>query len=75
MIKGKYVATIILNFHIDENDPGLLPFEKLHEQARNGTLDKAVVAVLSDEFGDIASVGLDRHYADLYRLEECASNE
>lgn len=29
MIKGKFVATIEIDIAVDENMPGLLPFEKL----------------------------------------------
>ena len=29
MIKGKFVATIEIDIAVDENTPGLLPFEKL----------------------------------------------
>lgn len=50
MIKGKYVATIELNFNVDESTDGLLPFETLQAKVTCGELDKAIVAVISDEF-------------------------
>lgn len=75
MLKGKYVATIELNFSVDENTNGLLPFETLKAQVTGGELDKAIVAILSDEFGEICSVGLNRQYADLYRVSGGNDND
>ena len=68
-IKGKYVATIELNFNVDENLEGLLPFEKLKAMVTGGDLDKVIVSMLADEFGDLASVGMNRQYAELYLAE------
>lgn len=75
MIKGKYVATIELNFNVDESTNGLLPFETLKAQVTDEELDKAIVAILSDEFGEICSVGLNRQYADLYRVSGGNDND
>lgn len=69
MIKGKYVATIELNFNVDESTDGLLPFETLQAKVTGGGLDKAIVAVISDEFGELCSVGLNKQYADLYLVD------
>lgn len=69
-IKGKYVATIELNFNFDENLNGLLPFETLKGKVTGGDLDDAILAMLADEFGDLASVEMNRQYADLYRAED-----
>ena len=69
MIKGKYVATIELNFNVDESTDGLLPFETLQAKVTGGELDKAIVAVISDEFGELRSVGLNKQYADLYLVD------
>ena len=41
MIKGKYVATIELNFNVDESTDGLLPFETLQAKVTGGELDRA----------------------------------
>lgn len=68
MIKGKYVATIELNFHIDEPTPGLAPFEVIKKQVTDGEMDKTIVAILADEFGELCSVGLTKLYADLYKI-------
>nr|DAK96259.1 MAG TPA: hypothetical protein [Caudoviricetes sp.] len=75
MIKGKYVATIELNFNVDESTDGLLPFETLQAKVTGGELDKAIVAVISDEFGELCSVGLNKQYADLYLVDGGHDNE
>ena len=74
MIKGKYVATIELNFNVDESTDGLLPFETLQAKVTCGELDKAIVAVISDEFGELCTVGLNKQYADLYLVDGRADN-
>lgn len=75
MIKGKYVATIELNFNVDESTDGLLPFETLQAKVTGGELDKAIVAVISDEFGELCSVGLNKQYADLYLVDGGNDND
>ena len=69
MIKGKYVATIELNFNVDESTDGLLPFETLQAKVTGGELDKA------DEFGELCSVGLNKQYADLYLVDGGNDND
>ncbi len=69
MIKGKFVATIEINIAVDENTPGLLPFEELKE-AVNNEMEIAVKDMLCDEFGDVATVKVTKTFADLYRTED-----
>ena len=69
MIKGKFVATIEIDIAIDENTPGLLPFEELKEAVHN-EMEIAVKDMLCDEFGDVATVKVTKSFADLYRTEE-----
>ena len=69
MIKGKFVATIEIDISVDENTPGLLPFEKLKEAVHND-MDVAVKDILCEEFGDIATVKVTKTFADLYKTEE-----
>ena len=69
MIKGKFVATIDIDISVDENTPGLLPFEKLKEAVHND-MEVAVKDILCEEFGDIATVKVTKAFADLYRTEE-----
>ena len=66
MIKGKFVATIEIDIDVDENTPGLLPFEKLKDAVHND-METAVKDMLCEEFGDIATVKVTKTFADLYR--------
>ena len=68
MIKGKFAATIEIDVAVDENTPGLLPFEKLKEAVHN-EMEAAVNDMLCEEFGDIATVKVTKTFADLYRTE------
>lgn len=74
MIKGRYVAIIVMDFKIDENTLGLLPFDELKRQVTNGELDNGIVAILSEEFGGLCSIGLTKQYADLYHVDGGAEN-
>ena len=69
MIKGKFVATIEIDIDVDENTPGLLPFEKLKGAVHND-METAVKDILCEEFGEIASVKVTKTFADLYKTED-----
>lgn len=69
MIKGKFVATIEIDIVVDENTPGLLPFEELKEAVHN-EMEIAIKDMLCDEFGDVATVKVTKTFADLYRTED-----
>ena len=69
MIKGKSVATVEIDIAIDEDTPGLLPFERLQEAVHND-METAVKDMLCEEFGDIATVKVTKTFADLYRTEK-----
>ena len=69
MIKGKFAATIEIDIAVDENKPGLLPFEKLKEVVHN-EMEADVNDMLCEEFGDIATVKVTKSFADLYRTED-----
>ena len=69
MIKGKFVATIEIDIAVDDNTPGLLPFEELKEAVHN-EMEIAIKDMLCDEFGDVATVKVTKTFADLYRTEE-----
>ena len=69
MIKGKFVATIEIDIAVDDNTPGLLPFEELKEAVHN-EMEIAIKDMLCDEFGDVATVKVTKAFADLYRTED-----
>ena len=68
MIKGKFAAMIEIDIAVDENTPGLLPFEKLKEVVHN-EMEADVNDMLCEEFGNIATVTVTKTFADLYRTE------
>ena len=68
MIKGKFAATIEINIAVDENTPGLLPFEKFKETVHN-EMEADVNDMLCEMFGNIATVKVTKTFADLYRTE------
>ena len=68
MIKGKFAATIEINIAVDENMPGLLPFEKFKEAVHN-EMEADVNDMLCEMFGNIATVKVTKTFADLYRTE------
>ena len=68
MIKGKFAATIEINIAVDENTPGLLPFEKFKEAVHN-EMEADVNDMLCEMFGNIATVKVTKTFADLYRTE------
>lgn len=69
MIKGKYVGLVEVSFCVDENTPGLLPFEKLRRSVAedfNGVIKKMIEEAVSG----IATVEVDQQYADLYETRQ-----
>ena len=68
MIKGKFAAMIEIDIAVDENTPGLLPFEKLKEVVHN-EMEADVNDMLCEVFGNIATVKVTKTFADLYRTE------
>lgn len=68
MIKGKFVATIEIDIAVDENTPGLLPFEELKE-AVNNEMEIAIKDMMCDEFEGVATVKVTKSFADLYQVE------
>ena len=68
MIKGKFAAMIEIDIAVDENTPGLLPFEKMKE-AVHDEMEAAVNDILCEVFGNIATVKVTKTFADLYREE------
>ena len=55
MIKGIYVAQVRIDIAVDENSPGLLPFDQMQKALREQTTE-AVKDLLEDElFGDVGA--------------------
>lgn len=75
MIRGKYVATIEVDYNINENTKGLLPFEEIKENITGGSLDAMIIELLSEGLDGYGTVKLHKQYADLYRVEESGDKE
>lgn len=70
MIKGIYVAQVRIDIAVDENSPGLLPFDQMQKALREQTTE-AVKGLLEDElFGDVGTVTVEQQMADLWETED-----
>ena len=65
-IKAKYVGMVTMNFEIDENEPGVCPFETIKENA-NG-LNNAIGEILSYKIG--GSLSVEQLFLDVWRAED-----
>lgn len=70
MIKRIYVAQVRIDIAVDENSPGLLPFDQMQKALREQTTE-AVKDLLEDElFGDVGTVTVEQQMADLWETED-----
>lgn len=70
MIKGRYVALVEMDFHIDE-EKGVRPFDELKIDVMNGNMTEMLTELIKDELDeDFADVNVTQQYADLYRVED-----
>lgn len=56
MIEGRYIGTVIINFHIDANNSGLLPSGKMKEaitEKPSGKLDELIRKETGEEETDV----------------------
>ena len=70
-IKGKYVATVEIDFDIDKNKKDLRPFEELKKGVTED-ITPLITEILQDE-SDIEGFGtikVHQQYADLYEWNE-----
>lgn len=49
MIKGKYAATIEVEFHIDENRPHTISFEEMREDVEGDKITELIYEALMEE--------------------------
>ena len=69
MIKGRYVATVEIDFSVSEKDPDLLPFDKIKENVCNDTTE-FLTELIEEEFYPFGSVRVTQQYADVFRCDE-----
>ena len=69
MIKGRYVALVEIDIHLEEKE-GLLPFEDIKNNVMNGKFTEELVKMIEYEFmtKDEGDVKVTQQYADLYRV-------
>lgn len=69
--RGKYVATVTIDFDIDPEKHDYRSFEELHEYITGGELDSDLLDTIVSEIDDhdAASVSLDRVSADFHAEE------
>ncbi|NCE63722.1 hypothetical protein D1159_03795 [Pseudoflavonifractor sp. 524-17] len=69
MIRGKYVGTITIEFCVDENTNGLLPFDCLQASVKE-ELSGVIKKIIEEEVSDIGTVTVEQQFADLYICNE-----
>ena len=69
MIKGRYVATVEIDFSVSEKDTNLLPFDKIKENVCNETTE-LLTELIEQEFCPAANVKITQQYADVFRCDE-----
>ena len=68
-IKGKYVATVIIELEADESMKGLFPFEKIKDNFKGMT--PVIKKILDDEIHDdeLGTVEVIEQFCDVWRCE------
>ena len=69
MIKGRYVATVEIDFSMSENELGLLPFDEICNNCRNNTTE-ALTEIIQNELEPYGHVKITQQYVDVYRCDE-----
>jgi hypothetical protein len=69
-IKGKYVATVIIELEADESKKGLLPFERIKENFKGMT--PIVKDILEYEISDdeLGTVEVLEQFCDVWRCKD-----
>ena len=68
MIKGRYVATVEIDFSMAENELGLLPFDEICNNWRNNTTEE-LTEIIQNELEPYGHVKITQQYADVYRCD------
>ena len=69
MIKGRYVATVEIDFSMSENESGILPFGEICNNWRNNTTEE-LTEIIQNELEPYGRVKITQQYADVYRCDE-----
>ena len=69
MIKGRYVATVEIDFSMSKNELGLLPFDEICNNWRNNTTEE-LTEIIQNELEPYGKVKITQQYADVYKCDE-----
>lgn len=69
MIKGRYVATVVIDIVVPEDTPNLLPFEEMRAHAFDNTTEE-IRSMLQKEIDSDGTVTITQQYADIYRCSD-----
>ena len=69
MIKGRYVATVEIDFSMSENESGILPFDEICNNWRNNTTEE-LIEIIQNELEPYGKVKITQQYADVYKCDE-----
>ena len=69
MIKGRYVATVEIDFSMSENELGLLPFDEICNNWRNNTTEE-LTEIIQNELEPYGKVKITQQYVDVFRYDE-----
>lgn len=69
-VKGRYVATVILDIEYDESEGR--PFDEVYREIHSGGMAMAISDAIGENIMDtsMGSFTVEQQYADLYRVDE-----
>lgn len=67
VIKGKYVATVVIEFEYDDNSPGVKKFADIKEYISSSDMDEDLRSLIIDELMPFnGEVSVIKQFADAY---------
>lgn len=72
MIKGRYVAQIVMDIDVDEKHVHCVPLEEIRRRMANGAYETAIKSsLMGDVFGEeIGKLDVIQMYADVYEVSD-----
>lgn len=69
-IKGRYVARVVIELDVDEDEPYLNTIDQLRDVYKNQMTGK-IKDVLTDEFDErLVTVTVEKQFADVWRADD-----
>jgi hypothetical protein len=76
MIKGKYVALIEMDFHIDEDNGSFIPYPDFKDGVMNGKMRDYIYDLIREDFSeDEVDITVTQQYADLYQVGDSDADD